>query len=119
MKRIYIYGSGQLGINSASADKKINNGAYFAPAVMIADVMSACAGDTALELPLNRVITGGEFSGCSAQLLAKIQAGNITPLRLDFSAEETKLLKDSIAGQIKSREAISLSPTKKRLLNFK
>ena len=95
-------------INAAAADKKINNGAYFAPAVMIADVMSACAGDTALELPLNRLIADGEFSGRSAQLLAKIEAGRITPIRLDFTDEEKRLLEASIVGQTKSRKAIGL-----------
>lgn len=97
-------------INAASTDKKINNGAYFAPAVMIADVMAACVGNTPLTLPLNRLIEEdeGEFSGRSAQLLTKIQAGSVTPLRLDFSAEETKLLEASIIGQLKSRDAIGL-----------
>ncbi len=100
-------------INSAATTQKLNNGAYFAPATMVAEVMRAIVENETLLLPLNRPImpedkVGFEAEGKAAQLLCRIEGMKITPQFLDFSLEaDRKDLQHSIEEYEKSTKALA------------
>ena len=71
-------------VNEQAATKKLNNGAYYAPALMVVKVMTAFVNqDEDLMLPLNRYIEEGdgveELIGYQAQLLCSIKDGSVQP----------------------------------------
>lgn len=99
-------------INQQAESKKINNGSYFAPAIMMANVMISCVTKTELLLPLNRYIGEEDnlpqMAGKSAQLLAKIKDGKVTPQTLPFALTDVEAMQKSLAGQSKSRQALGI-----------
>ncbi len=100
-------------INQQAATPKINNGSYFAPAVMIAKVLTACVTNQKLVLPLNRVITKNdnlpEFVGETAQLIAEINCGNIVAKPLPFlNSSDVEAMKLSLEGQKNARSALGV-----------
>jgi len=99
-------------INASAKTKKLNNGAYFAPAVMIADVMLSFVNNETLILPVNRKIYDDDMVGLSdfqAQMLVKIENGNIFPVFIPFSDEDIKSLEISVQ---------TYQINKKNLLNY-
>lgn len=86
-------------INAASQTKKLNNGAYFAPATMIADVMISYVTEKSLILPANRFINDNDcvgLIGYQAQMLIKIIGDNITAEYVEFAPEDILALEFSI-----------------------
>lgn len=97
-------------LNEGASDKRLNNGAYFAPSVMLAKVMTSCCSDEELVLPLNRPLVREDklpFTG-TAQLLASVKNGKVTPLSLPFNDGDTENLKISMEGQKKARFLLNL-----------
>ena len=86
-------------INAAAQTKKLNNGAYFAPSVMIADVMVAFVNDETLILPVNRKIYNEDnlgVVGYRVQMMAKIENNTVMPVFTDLSLDDVGALKYSI-----------------------
>ena len=97
-------------INSAAPSQKLNNGAYFAPAIMATAVIKSLALNQTLLLPLNRPICPednlGEITG-AAQLLTKIESGKIMPQPLPFNNEDLAALKTSIEAYENGKKAFA------------
>lgn len=86
-------------LNITESTKDLNNGAFYAPALMISEVIKAFEGHNKLELPLNRPITKEDnldLEGKSAQLLATVYNKKISPKILKFSLSDQQLLQTSI-----------------------
>ena len=87
-------------VNKSAATPQLNNGAYFAPALMVAQIIKAIVHKEELELPLNRTIDKEDnldgLVGYQAQLMGLIKDGKVYPQRLEFSENDVRNLKYSI-----------------------
>lgn len=94
--------------NEEAATKRNNNGAYIAPAMMVARVLIAFNTKTDMILPLNRRIEekdGVGMVGKSAQLLSVINAGKVIPYYLEFSEDDLSALRHSVKIYEESKKA--------------
>ncbi len=102
-------------LNAAATTPKLNNGAYFAPAAMITDVVRAIIDDRYVTMiPLNRPIreednVGFDFvEGQAAKLPCTITGLKVIPKDMDFSFEiDRNDLKHSLEEYEKSKEALA------------
>ena len=87
---------------SAPGRENSNNGSYFAPGEMIADVVRAYVVGGPLRLTLNRPIVAEDqldFVGESAQLPVVIRKGEIKNLSYSYTAADKDNLKKSIESK--------------------
>lgn len=95
-------------VNKEATAQKLNNGAYFAPAQMIVDVMKALVNKETLYLPLNRRIKEEDllpgFVGYQAQLLCVITEGSIYACCMEFSENDVRNMRTSIETYEESKK---------------
>lgn len=94
-------------INASAQTKKLNNGAYFAPSVMIADVMISFVNNISLVLPVNRQILSIDNVGLTdyqAQMIVKIENGEVVPMPISFSDADIKALEYSVTSYEESKK---------------
>ena len=96
-------------LNCASQTQKLNNGAYFAPAMMVFNIIKAFLENQTILLPLNRTFYPQDNFNCegAAQLLCKIQNGNIYPVFLQNTPEDIKNMQDSLAEYEIGKKALA------------
>ncbi len=95
-------------VNEASATKKLNNGAYYAPALMVVKVMKSFVNNEDLLLPLNRPIEENDgiqdLVGYQAQLMCLITKGNVEPHFVKLEGQDADNLRSSINTYEKSKQ---------------
>ncbi len=95
-------------VNKGAATQKLNNGAYFAPSLMVVEIMKAFVNGETLFLPLNRKIEEAdllhEFVGYHAQLFCVISERKVIPLCKEFSENDVHNMKVSIETYEESKK---------------
>ncbi len=87
-------------VNRAATTKKLNNGAYYAPSLMVVKVITTIVNDKWMQLPLNRPIIAQDgvpsMVGYQAQLLCSISQGGVEPCCLKMRGEDAENLIASV-----------------------
>ncbi len=86
-------------VNKGAVTQKLNNGAYFAPSLMVVEIMKAFVNNDTILLPLNRKIDEDdylpEFVGYQAQLFCLIDR-KVCPCHVSFTENDVNNMKTSI-----------------------
>lgn len=102
--------------NEGAATKKLNNGAYWAPAAMVASIMQALVSEEALQVVLNREILAGEsaeFQGRFAQLGCSISVKGVEALCWSLTSQDVANLKKCFAAYADGAEKLKAYIQKK------
>ena len=87
-------------VNKGATTQKLNNGAYFAPSLMVVEIMKAFVNGETILLPLNRRIDEDDllpdFVGYQAQLLSLIDERRVRPCHVSFTGNDVNNMRTSI-----------------------